>query len=73
MSRRKSLGGGGRFVRPESQNFDIIINILIGIRRSLSNLVEIPGKKLDEWQFNKRLSSENEWVSGAGQTKKTSK
>ena len=38
------LGGGGRFVRPESQNFDIIINILIGIRRSLSNLVEIPGK-----------------------------
>ena len=28
----------GKFVRVEGENFDIIINILIGIRRSLSNL-----------------------------------
>lgn len=40
------------------------MNILIGIRRSLSNLVEIPGKKIDDYEYSKRLSQENEWVSG---------
>jgi hypothetical protein len=45
------VGAGGKFVRLQSDNFDIIINILIGIRRSLSNLVEIPGKALDKHEF----------------------
>ena len=34
----------GKFVRVEGENFDIIINILIGIRRSLSNLYQLPGQ-----------------------------
>lgn len=42
------------------------MNILIGIRRSLSNLVEIPGKRIDDYEYSKRLSQENEWVSGTG-------
>lgn len=45
-----------------TENFDIIVNILIGIRRSLSNLVDIPGKKLDDYQFVKQLSTENDWL-----------
>jgi 1-phosphatidylinositol-4-phosphate 5-kinase len=58
------VGAGGKFVRLQSDNFDIIINILIGIRRSLSNLVEIPGKALDKHEFQKRLGLENDWISG---------
>jgi len=29
-------------VKLHSENFDIVLNILIGIRKSLSNLVELP-------------------------------
>lgn len=47
--------GPGSFVRFDSENFDIIINILIGIRRRLSCLVEIPGKILDKYEYKKRL------------------
>jgi hypothetical protein len=50
-SASSDVGAGGKFVRLQSDNFDIIINILIGIRRSLSNLVEIPGKALDKHEF----------------------
>ena len=46
---------GGRFISMQSDNFDIIINILVGIRRSLSNLVDIPGRKLDDYEYQKRL------------------
>ena len=35
--------GGGKFIRVEGDNFDVILNILIGIRRSLNNLTELPG------------------------------
>ena len=34
---------GGKFVRVEGENFDVILNILIGIKRSLNNLTELPG------------------------------
>ena len=36
-------GGGGKSIRMEGDNFDVILNILIGIRRSLNNLTELPG------------------------------
>ena len=39
----QGAGGGGRSVRIEGDNFDVILNILIGIRRSLNNLTELPG------------------------------
>ena len=44
MTKDKSTAGkGGTFVRIEGKKFDIILNILIGIRRSLSTLVRLPG------------------------------
>ena len=73
ISRKDELGGGGKFMRIQSENFDIIINILIGIRRRLTNLVEIPGKRLDNYEFQKRLSQENEWVSGSAKKQTVSK
>ena len=53
----------------DSDNFDLIINILIAIRRSLSNLVEIPGIELGFHEFNKRLGTENDWMSSVTNTK----
>ncbi len=57
------VGAGGNFVKIQSQNFDIIINILIAIRRCLSNLVDIPGKALGDHEVQKRLGQENDWIS----------
>ena len=39
---------GGKFVRVEGENFDVILNILIGIRRSLNNVSELPGQQLTD-------------------------
>lgn len=58
---------GGQILKKESESFDIILNILIGIRRSISNLYEIPGIQLDMWQFEKKLCTENEWVQNTSQ------
>ena len=63
----------GKFVRVEGDNFDIIINILIGIRRSVSSLYNLlPGQQIDPKQYTKRFCSENEWLlaSSNGQRKK---
>lgn len=38
------------------------MNILIGIRRSLSDISEISVKKLDDYQYRKKLSSEIDWI-----------
>lgn len=40
---------GGRAITLDSHNFDIILNILIGIRRSLSDISEISVKQLDDY------------------------
>ena len=53
---------GGKFVKFDSQNFDIIVNILIGIRKSLTNLTIIPGTYLNEYEFTKKLSCQNDWI-----------
>jgi hypothetical protein len=52
----------GKAITLESHNFDLIMNILIGIRRTLSDISEISIKQLDDYQFRKKLSSEIDWV-----------
>ena len=42
---------GAKRVTLQSGNFDLILNILIGIRRSVSTLTEIPGKALDAYEY----------------------
>lgn len=61
-SKSAAEGKGGNFVRIEGAKFDIILNILIGIRRSLSTLVRLPGLELTDWQFEKKMSSESDWI-----------
>ena len=65
----ESVGAGGKYIKIQSDNFDIIINILIGIRRSLSHLVEIQGIELGKHEFSKRLGHENDWISGQSKSK----
>jgi 1-phosphatidylinositol-4-phosphate 5-kinase len=48
-----------------SANFDLIINILIGIRRTVSNLAESTNAPMDERTFRKKVSTECDWVSKA--------
>ena len=55
-------GKGGKFVRIEGAKFDIILNILIGIRRSLSTLVRLPGVELTPWQYKKSMMTESDWI-----------
>ena len=49
-------------MRIEGEKFDIILNILIGIRRSLSTIVRLPGQELSDWQYKKKMSTESDWV-----------
>jgi len=42
------LGASGGYIKPGSTNFDLIINILVGIRRSLTNLVDLPTLKFED-------------------------
>lgn len=64
MKKQKTsvMGKGGKFVRFEGAKFDIILNILIGIRRSLSTIVRLPGQQLTDWQFKKKIVTESDWV-----------
>lgn len=62
MKKNNKEEGAGKAITLESHNFDIILNILIGIRRSLSDISEISVKQLDDYQFRKKLSSEIDWV-----------
>ena len=59
---KQQMGKGGKFVRIEGEKFDIILNILIGIRRSLSTIVRLPGQELSDWQYKKKMSTESDWV-----------
>jgi len=54
---------GGNFVKQYSANFDLIINILINIRRSLSNLVESPTISLEKHLFEQKITTITDYVS----------
>ena len=58
---------GGKFVKTYSANFDLIINILINIRRSLSNLVEMPGINVDKRLFEQKITTITDYVSREAQ------
>ena len=44
------------------QNFDLILNIMIGIKKSLSNLIELPFTNLSDREFKIRFRVENQWI-----------
>ena len=58
----EDLASGGNFIGLEADKFDIILNILIGIRRSCQNLVKLPGVTLSDYQFDKKLMTESDLI-----------
>ena len=50
-------------MKAHSDNFDLIINILIGIRRGLGNLVEVSGIGLDERLYKQKIATETDYIS----------
>ena len=58
------FGESGGFVGLENVDFDYLLNLLIGIRRSLNNYSQLkPGQRLTDWQFQKQCSWKNDWIS----------
>jgi len=39
---KQAIGGKGKFVNMQSDSFDVVLNILIGIKRALSNQSDLP-------------------------------
>lgn len=58
-----NTNNGGHFIRIGHEKFDLILNIMIGIKKSISNLVEIPFLELSDKQFKARYKLENQWIS----------
>jgi len=57
------IGGSGSFIRPENVNFQLIVSLLVGIKRSVSSLVYMPFKELDAYQFQRTETFNYEWLS----------
>ncbi|CDW73973.1 phosphatidylinositol-4-phosphate 5-kinase family protein [Stylonychia lemnae] len=53
----------GQVIRIGHQKFDLILNIMIGIKKAISNLIEIPFMELGDKQFLTRQRLENQWIS----------
>ena len=66
---KSDAGGGAKSVAMGSENFDLALNILVGIRRCLSDLVDSLPSNLTAWQYQKKLTMESEWLSSTKQTK----
>ena len=47
------------------------MNILIGIRRSLSDISDIAVKQLSDYEFRKKLASEIDWLVTSSDKKQT--
>eukprot|EP00347_Sterkiella_histriomuscorum_P008734 403343955 len=58
-------GNVGQVIRIGHEKFDLILNIMIGIKKSISNLVEIPFLEMSDKQFLIRQRLENQWISNA--------
>lgn len=70
---RDAIGGGGGFVSLQSQSYDVILNVLVGIRRSLGDLSNSLPTKLDDHQYVKKLTLETDWMTSKAQRHSTYK
>ena len=50
-------------MKAHSENFDLIINILVGIRRSLGSLVEVSGIGLEERLYKQKTTTITDYIS----------
>ena len=48
MLKDENAEGSGQLIRVGHKKFDLILNIMIGIKKSIANLVEIPFMELSD-------------------------
>lgn len=73
MHSNSELGGGGQYVKMDSDSYDVILNVLVGVKRSLSDLTDVLPKKLDDYQYVKKLTMESDWITSRAQRRSTYK
>jgi hypothetical protein len=53
----------GQPIRVGDDKFDLILNILVGIKKSVSSLLELPSlSMINDRQFRVKHKTENEWI-----------
>ena len=57
---------GGQKLLFGSRNFNLILNVLTGLKRTLfdTDAAYNPGATLKDWQFDRRFLTENAWFGG---------
>lgn len=60
---QEQLGGGGHFVEMQSAEYDLVLNVLLGIRRGLADLSNRMPEKFVRSQFEKKITLQTDWVS----------
>jgi len=59
-------------IQAGGRSFNLILNVLIGIKRTLVDVEhQIPGAILEEFVYSRRLMTENTWFSASAGTQKT--
>jgi len=59
-------------IQAGGRSFNLILNVLIGIKRTLVDVEhQIPGAILEEFAYSRRLMTENTWFSASAGTQKT--
>lgn len=54
-------GMDGIRINVDDEKFDLILNIMVGIKKSISNLIEIAVPLTDQ-HFVGKLKTENQWI-----------
>jgi hypothetical protein len=62
---------GMQKIQAGGRSFNLILNVLIGIKRTLVDVDSIPGAILEEFAYSRRLMTENTWFSASAGTQKT--
>lgn len=70
---KADIGGGGGFVSMQKESYDVILNVLLGIRRALGDLSNVIPLKLDKHQYEKRLCMETDWMTSSAKRHSTYK
>lgn len=59
---KEELGGGGNYVEMQSKQYDLALNVLIGVRRGLGDL-NVVGKEIDDEEYKSIVTTRTRWVS----------
>ena len=56
-------------MKMEDESYDLILNVLVGIKRAISDLSDTVPQVLDIYQYSKMLTLESDWVTTRSQSR----